>query len=268
MESVTNFFQSLGIDLQSHLLGGAVIIFGLLLISLLSRFIFGKKSNLNFAVSSAIGIVLMCALMVGISYIAPALYNLLPAMPFVQFQGKTLYLFSFSGSDYTQICSQLLSMVTLSFVFNTLDRWMPKPKNIFGWLFFRVLTLVLALALHLFVSMLIHMYLPTGLIIYAPVVLLAILVLMLLTGALKLPVGVLLSTVNPVIGGLYTFFFATILGKMITRAVFTTAILSLLVTALKYIGITAISIAASVLIAYIPLLIILLVLWYLINRLL
>lgn len=268
MESIITYFQSLGLDLRSHWLGGAVIIAGLLLISLLSRFIFGKKSNLNFAVSSAIGIVLMCAVIIGFKYAVPGLNVLLTTLPFVSVDNNTMYLFSFAGADYTIICYQVLSMIILSFLFNTVDRWMPKPKNIFGWLFFRCLTLILALALHIFVSVLVRRYLPQGLITYAPVVLLAVLLLMLLTGALKIPVGVLLATTNPLIGGLYTFFFATVVGKMITRAVFTTGILALLITALKFIGITAVTIAASALIAYIPLLIVLLILWYVINRLL
>lgn len=268
MESIMHYFHSMTLNLPSLLWGGAVILIGFLLIGLLSRFIFGKKANLTYAVSSAIGIVLMCALIVGLKYAAPQFAAFLAPMPFVQISGDTLQLINLSTADYTALCSELLSMVILSFLFNTVDRWMPKPKNVFGWLFFRIITVALSLILHLVVSALILHYLPEGLVTYAPVVLLAILVLMLLTGALKLLVGVILSTVNPLIGALYTFFFATIIGKAITRAVFTTALLAVVVTALKYIGITAVSIAVSVLVAYIPLLLLLLALWYVINRLL
>ena len=89
---------------------------------------------------------------------------------------------------------------------------------------------------------------------------------MLLTGCLKLVVGLFLATVNPVIAALYTFFFANIVGKMITRAVLTTAILCGLVYAMEYIGITTICIAAQALIAYIPFVLILLLLWYWIPK--
>lgn len=268
MESIMHYFQSMALNFPSLLWGSAVVIVGFLLIGLLGRFIFGKKSNLTYAVSSTIGIVMMCALIVGLKYAAPKFAVFLAPMPFIQISGETMHLIDLSTSNYTVICAELLSMVVLSFLFNTLDRWMPKPKNFVGWLFFRCLTVALALILHLVVSALILHYLPEGLATYAPVVLLGVLMLMLLTGALKLLVGVILSTVNPLIGALYTFFFATIVGKAITRAVFTTGILALLVMVLKYIGITAINIAASVLIAYIPLLLLLLILWYVINRLL
>lgn len=266
MDTIMEYFDSLGLDFWSLLTCGAAIVVGTLLLSLLSRFVFGKKSNLTYALSSAVGIIMMCALIVGLKYAGPQFSGLIAPMPFVQTSEQTLYLFDFTGADYTVICTQLLSCIILAFLFNTVDRWMPKPANIFGWLIFRCLTVIIALALHLFVSALLLRYLPEGLMTYAPVVLLAILILMLLTGALKLLVGILLSTVNPIIGGLYTFFFATIVGKMITRAVFTTGLLALLITALKYLGITAVSIAASVLIVYLPLLLLLMVIWYVINR--
>ena len=268
MESISNYFRSMGLNFWSLLTSGAVIIVGVLLFSLIGRFVFGKKSNLSYALSSVIGIIMMCALLVGLRYAGPKFTAFIAPMPFIQISGDTLTLLDITSADYTVLCTELLSMIILSFLFNTVDRWIPKPKNLLGWLFFRCLTVAITLILYLIASALILRYLPEGLVTYAPVVLLAILVLMLLTGALKLLVGVILSTVNPLIGALYTFFFATIVGKSITRAVFTTGLLSLLVIALKYIGVMGISIAASVLVVYIPFLLLLLILWYVINRLL
>ena len=92
--------------------------------------------------------------------------------------------------------------------------------------------------------------------------------LMMAVGALKILVGALISTVNPVIGALYTFFFASIIGKQISKAVLTTALLAGIVWLLHYLGITAVFIASAALTAYIPLLIILLVLWYLVGHVL
>ena len=95
-------------------------------------------------------------------------------------------------------------------------------------------------------------------------ILLGILVTLLLTGALKILVGAVLTTVNPIIGGLYTFFFATVIGKQITKAVLTTAILAAAVLGLQYIGLSVISIAGSALVAYIPIMLLLVVLWYIV----
>ena len=98
-------------------------------------------------------------------------------------------------------------------------------------------------------------------------VLLALLVILLLVGGLKIIVGAVLTTVNPIIGIVYTFFFANIVGKAITKAVLTTAILSGLVYLLGYLGVTIVSITEAALVAYIPLALVLLVVWFVITRL-
>ena len=95
-----------------------------------------------------------------------------------------------------------------------------------------------------------------------------LLVLLLAVGGLKIVVGAVLSTVNPLIGAFYTFFFATLVGKSLTKAILTTAILAAIVLALTYVGVGAVSIAAAALVAYIPLLLVLLVVWYIVGRLL
>ena len=96
--------------------------------------------------------------------------------------------------------------------------------------------------------------------------LLAILVLMLLTGALRFLVGLVLTSVNPLIAAFYTFFFATLVGKQLTRAVMTTILLSALVYALNCVNIFAVSIASAALMAYIPFVVLLVLLWYTIER--
>ena len=93
-----------------------------------------------------------------------------------------------------------------------------------------------------------------------------VLIIMLLTGALKFIVGIFLTTINPVIAALYTFFFASLVGRQITKAVLTTAILSGIVMLLRYVGIIAISVISSALIAYIPLMLLLILLWYIVCK--
>ena len=96
----------------------------------------------------------------------------------------------------------------------------------------------------------------------------ALLVVLLLVGALKIVVGAILATVNPLIAAFYTFFFATVVGKALSKAMLTTLLLSLLVYGLNYIGCTVISIASAALIAYIPFLIVLLIIWYVVSKVL
>lgn len=268
MDSIISALESADFCLEAFLKAALVLVIGTLVIGLIARFVFGKRSAVNHAVSSAIGILFLYAATI-VLYSAGARFEAFVApLPFVTFSGDQLTIFSFSGAFYADICSQILSMIILAFLANLLDAWLPKGKGILGWLFWRCVTVVLALALHLLVTYLFTTFLPEGIVVYAPTVLLCLLVIMLAVGALKLLVGLLLSTVNPIIGALYTFFFASMVGKQLSKAMLTTALLAGIVYALNYVGLTAISIASAALVAYIPFLVILVLMWYLVNRVL
>ncbi len=266
MDAIVSYFDSIGLDFWSLLITAGILLAGSVVFGSIGRFVFGKRSMLSGAVSSAIGILFIYALNVVLHSAGAEYSQFLTALPFVSISGNQMTLFNFMASDYLAICGQVLNMIILAFLVNLIDRWLPIGKNAFTWVFFRVLTVLLAQGAHLLAVGLLATYLPQGLLVYAPVILLAILALMLLTGALKIIVGVAISTVNPLIAALYTFFFANLVGKQVTKAVLTTAILVLLVLALQYFGITAVSIVLSALVAYIPFLIILFVLWFVVLK--
>lgn len=267
MESIVNYFAALNLDISEFLKAIGMLIAALLALALVGRFVFGKRSALILAVSSAIGILFIYAITVVLGGAGEDFQNFIAPLPFVTIENDSMILFSFQA-DYTVICTQVLSMIILSFLMNLADGWLPTGKRILGWVFFRCLGVVIALILHLVVTGLLTTYLPEGLVTYAPVILLAILALMLLTGALKFLVGLVLTTVNPLIAALYTFFFANVVGKQITKAILTTGILAGLVFVLEKMGIVAISIASAALAAYIPLIVLLVVLWYIVGKLL
>lgn len=268
MEKIREFFASINLNFDSFWQAALILLLSTFLLSVFGRFIFGKRSALNNAVSSAIGILFIYALTVVLKSAGAQYSSLIAPLPFVTISGENLMLFSFTGAHYTVICTEVLSMIILAFLVNLADSWLPRGKNIFSWVFFRCLTVVVGYLMHLVVVYLFATYLPQGIVTYAPTILLALLILLLLTGALKIIVGAVLTTVNPIIGGLYTFFFATLIGKQITKAVLTTAILSAIVIGLQYIGVSVISIASSALIAYIPLLVLLVVLWFIVCKIL
>ena len=266
MDAVISHFRDLQINIFSLLKTGGILLLGLLMISLVARFIFGQKSLLSGAVSSAIGIVFICTIAIIIESVGANLQILIAPFPLVSLKDDYLVLFSFCGADYTVICSQILGLVVLSFLVNLADRWIPTGKGVFTWVFFRCLTVVIGYAFHLLVVWLFTTYLPEQITVYAPVILLVLLVLMLLTGALKLIVGAVLTTVNPLIGAFYTFFFANVIGRQLTRAVLTTALLSGFVMLLNHLGCGMICIAPSVLVAYIPFAIMLIAAWYVVRK--
>jgi len=266
METIGKLLASVDFDSATFLKTALILAVGSILLGAIGRFVFGKRSTLNHAVSSAIGILFVYAAAV-VVYSAGAEYRpFIAPLPFVNFTGSHMHIFSFFGADYTVICTQILSAVILAFLANLVESILPRGNRIFSWFFFRVLTIILAIAAHLLVSWLLTRYLPQGLVTYAPTILLALLILLLLVGALKFIVGAMLSTVHPLIGAFYTFFFATLVGKALAKAILTAGILSGLVLALNYVGCNAVSISEVALIAYIPLLIVLLVVWYVVNR--
>lgn len=268
MKALLDWFSALELDWLYLLKAGGILVLGCLICGLLGRFIFGKKSGVSSAVSSAIGIIFICAVTVVLRSFGMRYDTWIVPIPFVSMDRDSLTLFDFFSAHYSVNCSQVLSMIILAFLIGLIDGWLPKNKNIFGWLFFRCLTVVISYLLHLGITWLFTAYLPDAIVTYAPVILLALLVLMLLTGALKIVVGALVATVNPVIGALYTFFFANIIGKQISKAVLTTVILSGLVILLRYLGVAVVSIASAALVAYIPFLILLVILWYVANQVL
>ena len=268
MDNIKAMLKS--IDFQSEVFWKAVIIMaaGTLLLGAVGRFIFGKKSVLKESVSSAIGILFVYAATVVFRSLGGKFEMFVAPLPLVSFAGEKMHLFSFPGADYTVICTQVLSMIILAFLANLMETFLPKGKKLIGWLFWRCLSIVLAIGAHLLVTWLFTKYLPEGLVTYAPTILLGLLILLLLVGALKILVGALLATVNPLIGAFYTFFFATIVGKALTKAILTAAILCAVVAGLTHIGCVSVSIASAALIAYIPLLLILLIVWYVVGCLL
>lgn len=269
MEAIINLLETVvpeSFQIESFLKSALFLLVGIAVFGVLGRVIFGKGSVLTKSVSSAISILFIYMITIVVHSLGVDLKFLLSPLPFIQIDGDYLHFLIYDTAQYPQICDQILSMIILAFVANLADGWLPKAKNVFAWFFFRCLSVIIAIVLHLIANAILTAFLPEGLLTWAPVVLLGLLVVMLMVGALKLVVGALISTVNPIIGALYTFFFANFIGKQISKAVLTTAILGGIVALLHSLGIAAIYIASSALIVYIPFLILLLILWYLIGR--
>lgn len=245
-----------------------ILVLGSLAIALLNRLIFRKRATLNQAICAAIAILCIYVVNVLIYSSGAKLYALLSPLPFVSIQGDYLILFPILSSGLHTICAKVLDMVILAFLMNLLDSWLPKGKNAIGWFFFRILSVVLAICLQYIVDMLLGILVPTGLAQIAPTVLLWVLIASILLGSLKLLVGGTLAIIDPLLGILYTFFFSNVLGKQLSKAILTTMILTGLLCLLDYLQIGAVYIASAALAAYLPLLIIVLILWYVIAHLL
>lgn len=193
---------------------------------------------------------------------------LLSPLPFVTFAGDYLILLPISDVQFASLCTELLSLVILAFLVNLLDTFLPKGNNIISWYLMRFITIALSMMVHLLVCWAFETYLPEMLVKYAPTLLLGILLFMLLSGALNLILGLVIAAANPFMGAMYTFFFSTVIGKQVSKAVFSTTIVTGVFWLMDYFGYTVIAISAAALLTYIPLALVLLVLWYLIGHVL
>lgn len=257
------------IDLASMLRFIAIFAVGSVLLGLIGRFLLGKRSGLNHAVSSAMGILFIYAVTIVVYTFDPAgLSKYLAPLPFATFSDNYLVLLPFTGTPFPAICTEVVSMVVLAFLVNLLDTVLPKGKGIVGWYVWRLLTVVLAMVLHYVVTWMFNSLLPGVLVTYAPMILLGVLILSVLLGLLKVVLGLALTVANPILGAVYTFFFANKIGKQLSKSVLTTAVLCAVAYLLEYLGYSVICIAASALGAYVPLIIALLILWYLIGHVL
>lgn len=240
-----------------------------LILGVLGRIMLGKRSSLNHALSSVMGILFVYAATVIIYTFKPwNLEILLSPLPFVTFAGDNLILLPVMDTRFPTLCTELLSLIILAFLVNLLDCWLPKGNNVISWYLMRFITIALSMMLHLVVCWAFETYLPDILVKYAPTLLLGILLFMLTSGALNLILGLVIATASPFMGAMYTFFFSTVIGKQVSKAVFSSAIVAGIFFLMDRFGYIIIPVAAAALLTYIPLGLVLLGLWYLIGHVL
>lgn len=270
MDTILNWLQALvpaEFDAALLIRAGVVVAAGILIFALIGRIFFGKRSVINHSVCSVIGILFIYIITVVLYSTGVKLELPMPSLPLVSLSGDYLYIFNFLEADFPQICEQLLSTVILAFLVNLAESWLPTGKKLLSWYLYRCLTVIIAIVFHMIANALINAFLPADFLSFAPMILLGILVLTMLVGGLKFLVGAALATVNPIVGFLYTFFFASVIGKHLSKAVLTTVLISLIVLAMNYFGVFSVYIAAAALTAYIPLLIVLILAWYVVGHL-
>lgn len=256
-------------DILSTLKYLAVFTAAFIVLGFIGRVFCGRRSSLNHALSSSVGILLIYAVTACLYTLKPlSLDSFISPLPFVAFSGEYLRIFPLAGAHFSVICYEILGMLILAFLMNLFDTLLPKGDGIISWYLLRFLSVILAMASHFAVNWLLGAYLPDVLALYAPTILLCVLAAFLLLGIANFILGLVLTATNPILGAVYTFFFSTLVGKQISKAVLTTAVLTILVYILNHIGVGLLLITEAALIAYLPAIAVLLVLWYLIGHIL
>jgi len=238
---------------------------GAMILALLSRLFFGRHSTIGISVASSVTVLCVYLLTVIFSITNTPFSIFVTDLPFVQITSDRLAFFNFYTADFGSICTEALVLLVLAFAVNLLQRCLPKSKHLFSWLIFRIVSIALAFFLSYGLGLLIPL-LPINIAEISSTVVIIVIIAALLLGALKVVVGGALAFINPLLALLYAFFFSNFVGKVLTRAILTTLILTAVVFALNYFGIYSVCIAPAVLISHIPLLVLILILWFILGR--
>jgi len=242
---------------------------GSLVLGIISRVVLGKFSSLNHSLSSVMAVLFIYTVTVVIYTFKPwNLDILLSPLPFATFSDHYLIIHPITDLQFTALCTELLSLMILTFLINLVDTLMPAGEGIFSWLLLRMITVLGSFALHLLVSWAFRTYLPEVLVTYAPTVLLGILLAMLLSGIVSLILGLVIAITSPFLGAMYSFFFSSIVGKQISKALFTSGVICVILYLMDHFDMVVILITPAALLTYIPLALVLLGLWFLIGHIL
>lgn len=240
-----------------------------LVLGVISRIVLGKRSSLNGSLSSVMAVLFIYTLTVVLYTFKPwNLDFLLTPLPFASFSDHYLIIHPITDLKFTALCTEVLSLLILTFLINLVDTLMPSGEGIFGWLLLRLMTVLGCFVLHFAVTWALRTYLPQVLVTYAPMVLLGTLLVMLISGVFSLVFGLMIAITNPFLGAMYSFFFSSIVGKQISKALFTTGVVCGILYLMEHFGLVVILISPAALLTYVPLALVLLVLWFLIGRIL
>ena len=240
-----------------------------MILGVMSRVVLGKRSSLSHSLSSVMGILFVYIMTIMLYIFKPwNLDLLLSPLPFATFSDHYLIIHPITDMQFTALCGDLLSLIILAFLINLIDTFMPQGDNIISWLLLRIITVLICFSLHILVGWATATYLPGVLVDYAPMILLILLAVLLLSGVVSLILGLVISITNPFLGAMYSFFFSNVIGKQLSKALFTSGILCVILYLMDTFGFIVIIITPAALLTYIPLAVAMVALWYLIGYLL
>jgi hypothetical protein len=218
------------------------------------------------AITAAMEILCLYVLNIVICAIGLDYKLFLAPLPFVTIAEDYLFLFPILSADFHVICNHLLRLLIIAFLVNLIGGLIPQGQHLLTWTVLRLITVAFSVAALYGADLLTAMYLPQGFAEYAPTILLLSLAALIALGSLKVFVGAALAFLDPIIAALYTFFFSNIIGRALARAMVSCLLITGLLALLNWLQIGVLHIAAAALTGYIPLLIIVVLLWYFVGR--
>ena len=269
-QSIESFLQSanslIPASLQNTIILFAVLSVFLLGAGLVLRIFFGEKCTVNRSISGFMAILFIYALTALIySLQLQNVTQYLVPLPFAVFRNDLLIVSFSAYTTKSLMCSQLLSLIILGFIIHLMNFLLPSGQSFFPWLLMRLVGAVAAVAAFIAANWALNTFLPTAIAQSAPVILVTVLAVTLLVSLFNPLLCILFTAANPIIGLLYTFFFSNTIGKNLTRAVLSAALICVFFYAMEYFGLSAVYITKDAMLRYSPFAAAMLGVWFIFD---
>lgn len=194
---------------------------------------------------------------------------ILGALPFFDVIGDYGSIFALLGSNFDVFFTQVIRMFFLAFTVNFLqDLTRGASQKPLAWFFFQCLVVFASMLINFGATYLARRFLPQGLVTWTPRLVFILVGLVLLLLLVKALFKIALFFTNPVFTAIFSFFTDSLLGKSLTKAFITTVGLYAIVCLLDWMGFTVLGAISLSLTAFVPMAILLFLIWYVVYRLL
>lgn len=224
------------------------------------RVICGRRSSLTKSVVAAMSILFIYVVTVAVN-----LQNhyevFITALPFISLTGDCLSIMNLFGSGVDKVCIELVRMIVLAFLVNLVEDFIPEKKGFFIRYLLRCLVVVGSILAYWLVTELLESILPGFIVNYAPSILLIVMLIMvagtLLNWIIVIGLSLSLGPIGGICGLIYKFFFDTLIGKKLFKAIITSFIMLVIVYLFNAAGYTEILLLSAQIAAHLPTLIML-----------
>lgn len=246
----------------------AALIFAVILFAAgaVFRISLGKGSNWTRALCAAVIVLLVYLTEVLLQLFLPQIRTQLPHLPFVYVDQQRFLLGNLERLSEPALFGGLVRLMILSFLVNLLDDFLPKGESFGNWCLWRGVLVVLALALYNFICPILEAAMPALFTVWAKPLILGCWIMILLSGAVKVLMGLILTVVNPLVGIVYAFFFSHKVGSQMSKAILTTLILTAVIAVLNHLEVLVFAFGSFSPAVYAPACVITVVTIYLFDR--
>lgn len=266
LPSVTQLAGS--IDLVSALKLALILAAAACLLGGILRLLLGRGSAIVQATGACVSLVLVYLSAVALYALLPEIRSLIPPLPFLAVNSSAAQLEHIATAAADSISVGLLRLFILSLAVNLAESLLPNGTRVLSWYGYRMLSVAITLGGYLGFCMLTDLLLPQFFGGWAMWILLGIWGFVLLTGLLKVLLGVILVAVNPIIAALYAFFFSHLIGRQISKSILTSVLFAAVLVLCHHLGFTGILFSSFSLLSYGPACLIALLTLYLFGRML